>query len=363
MNKTEVTFFSALLFCIFFTFSSCSEPSRLKAQGIIAPEIGTPVTSISETIWAIYQDKTGNYWLGSKENGVFLYNGKNLRQITTLDGLVSNEIRGFQEDASGNIYIETTRGISKFDGLSFSTLQMVHSKNTPNRWVLNPEDLWFRTGFTNNGIYRFDGDYLHLLKLSDAPQEAEFRNQNQFASYSPYGLYTLYKDRKGVVWFGTASLGVCRFDGNTFSWHYEPQLQTTPSGGDFGTRAVFEDSEGKFWINNTRFRYNLGPNSSTEIDFEKEEGVGYLGEENEKEFPFFLSITEDDEGNLWMVTYDNGVWKYNGDELIHYPIRDDETEVLLFTIYKDQSGALWLGSHNAGAFKFNGKTFEKMFSH
>ncbi|MBK9023934.1 MAG: hypothetical protein IPL69_08160 [Saprospiraceae bacterium] len=60
-----------------------------------------------------------------------------------------------------------------------------------------------------------------------------------------------------------------------------------------------------------------------------------------------------------MATYENGVWKYNGKELIHYPIKDGETNVYLFTIYKDKQGVLWLGTHNAGVYKFNGSSFEK----
>jgi hypothetical protein len=55
------------------------------------------------------------------------------------------------------------------------------------------------------------------------------------------------------------------------------------------------------------------------------------------------------------------VYKYNGKELIHYPIKDGETDVLLFTIYKDNKGVLWLGTHNAGVYKFMGKTFERQF--
>ena len=47
-------------------------------------------------------------------------------------------------------------------------------------------------------------------------------------------------------------------------------------------------------------------------------------------FRFFLSITQDNNGYLWMVTYDNGVWKNNGKELIHYPVKDGEINVLLF---------------------------------
>ena len=70
-------------------------------------DIGVTVTQIDKTIWTIYQDKKSNYWFGSKENGVFYYNGQQIRQITVKDGLVSNEIRGFQEDSVGNIFIET----------------------------------------------------------------------------------------------------------------------------------------------------------------------------------------------------------------------------------------------------------------
>ena len=60
-----------------------------------------------------------------------------------------------------------------------------------------------------------------------------------------------------------------------------------------------------------------------------------------------------------MVTYKDGVWLNNGEKLIHYPIKDSEKEVLLFSIYKDNQGILWLGTHNAGVYKFNGNTFEK----
>ena len=209
-------------------------------------------------------------------------------------------------------------------------------------------------------MYRFDGDYLHFLKFPKSPQEdALYSKESNNHGLKPYGLYTIYKDRKGFMWFGTASLGFCRFDGKTISWHYEEQLQTTPSGGDFGTRAIFEDKDGKFWINNTHFRYSIKPNSSSILNFQKDDGISYLDENNKKEFPFFLSITEDNEGNQWMATYDEGVYKYNGKELIHYPIKDGETDVLLFTIFKDNKGILWLGSHNAGVYKFNGSSFEK----
>jgi ligand-binding sensor domain-containing protein len=77
------------------------------------------------------------------------------------------------------------------------------------------------------------------------------------------------------------------------------------------------------------------------------------------ELPYYLSAITDNTGHLWMVTYNEGVWKYDGKHLFHYPIKDGETDVLLFTIYKDNSGTLWLGTHNAGAYIFNGHSFQK----
>ena len=347
------------LISFFSTFVSCSDQNNSKTKEVYTIEIGVTVSQLDSTIWAIYQDKKSNYWFGSKEHGVFYYNGRQIKQITVNEGLVSNEIRGFQEDSLGNIFIETEQGVSKFDGQTLTTLQIANPNSPKNDWRLEPNDLWFRVGSNNNAVYRFDGEYLHSLKFPKSPQEDSYYGDNSKTNLRAYGLYTIYKDRKGFMWFGTASLGVCRFDGKTLSWHYEDQLQTTPNGGDFGTRAIFEDKEGKFWINNSRFRYNVKASSSIKIDLQKEEGIGYVNEKNKKEFPFFLSITEDNEGNLWMATYENGVWKYNRKELIHYPIKDGKTDVLFFTIFKDNKGTLWLGSHNAGVFRFDGTSFQK----
>lgn len=358
MNEIKMTPFAFSLLIFFTTLSSCSVPNNPTPPEETI-EIEVPGPQLDQTIWTIYQDKKSNYWFGSKENGVFYYDGQQVKQFTTEDGLISNDIRGIQEDSYGNIYFDSGHGVSKFDGRIFSTLPIVNPDSPTNDWVLNPEDLWFRIGFNNSGVYRYDGEYLHYLKFPKSPQEDEFYRKNNNESLRPYGLYTIYKDRDGFMWFGTSSLGVCRFDGLTLSWHYEDQLQTTPEGGDFGTRAIFEDKDGIFWINNTRYRYKVMTNSSTDRDFTKEAGIGYINESNHLEFPFFLSITQDDTGDLWMVTYDTGVWKFNGKELIHYPIKDGDTDALLYTIYKDNRGVLWLGTHNAGVYRFDGNSFEK----
>ena len=72
-----------------------------------------------------------------------------------------------------------------------------------------------------------------------------------------------------------------------------------------------------------------------------------------------MSIINENRGNLWMATYSHGVWRYDGENMVHYPVKDGSDDITLFSIYKDNLGDLWLGTHEFGGYKFNGKAFEK----
>ena len=52
----------------------------------LIPEKGKRVHAAAN-IRAIYEDKKGNYWLGSDGEGLYQYDGKTLTLFTTADGL------------------------------------------------------------------------------------------------------------------------------------------------------------------------------------------------------------------------------------------------------------------------------------
>lgn len=352
-------------------FSSCNGQTSsentdngIPESQLIADSPGTSVSTLEEGILLIFQDSQNNLWFGGGDKGVYKYNEKSLVLYTINDGLSSNKILGIQEDKSGNIYFDTEEGVSKFDGHRFTALELIGSNSSKNEWKLEPGDLWFRMGWNRNGPYRYDGKVLHPLEFPKTKQEEAFYAKYPNASYNPYGIYNVYQDNQGSVWFGTASLGVCRYDGKTTSWLFEEHLTTTPAGADFGIRSILEDKNGDYWFCNTRYRYQIIPenseiNESGLLNYSREKGVGYSRDNGEMDFPYFMSIAEDDGGDLWMATYGYGVWRYDGKQLVHYPLKDGETDVLLFSIYKDNTGVLWLGSHNAGVYKYNGVDFEK----
>ncbi len=357
-----ITFNVILIFGILSTLPSCNEKN--KSKNFDAPEKdiahGEVVSKIEQKTLLIFQDSKNNIWFGDNGKGAYKYDGKSLNLYTDKDGLIGNNVLGIQEDRFGNIYFDTTEGVSKFDGQEFITLEIVEHSSVKNEWKSEPNDLWFRMGWNNSGPYRFDGKQLYHLQFPENKMEEEFYSKNPNATYNPYGVYYIYKDTKGNIWFGTSNLGVYKYDGNNISWMYEKHLTETPEGGSFGIRSIIEDKNGYIWICNPNYKYKILPDSTESselksINYQREFGV----ESKRLESLYFLSMTLDNNGNLWMVSYDNGVWRKNGNELIHYPIKDGDIDVLLFSIYKDNQGALWLGTHNAGVYKYNGKSFEK----
>lgn len=360
-------FTQAFFLCVTCGFSlGCQTPENGHNQTTSAAEppsrLGTQVTAIDGGIHVIFQDSQDHYWFGGGAKGLYRFDGQSLQLFTQSDGLCSHDVIGIQSDPDGNLYFDTLAGVSRFDGQTFTTLPISASPAAENAWKMETGDLWFRMGWDHPGPFRFDGTQLHALALPTSPEEAAFRAQFPQASYSPYGLYSLYQDSAGTLWFGTSSLGICRFDGASHSWLFERHITETPSGGAFGVRAIFEDRDGFFWFNHPRYRYQILPGSGSTTSPKhlayRKEGHQVEGESSVNLADlYFCSVVQDAIGDVWMATFAEGVWRKKGAELLHYPVQIDQRTVHLNSIYLDQEGVLWLATQKDGAFRFDGTNF------
>ena len=312
------------------------------------PVKGDTVKEFGSSIMVVYQDKKDIYWFGSWETGVYRYDGKTLINFTTRHGLPNNRVDEIKEDKSGNIYFtgcHPNSTISKFDGRTFTTLSPVSS----NDWQLKSTDMWFRHSFQNEKVYRYDGITLYELQLPKPPNLS-----------NPFEIYSIYKDKKGNIWFGTNPVGVCRYDGKSFEWITEEDVTEFRNEGANGVRSITEDKNGDFWFN-TEYRYSVYDSTTLKSNkfYTRHESIGGLDGKKESDLDEYLSTVRDNNNNLWFVTYRSGVWKYDGTEITHFVVQDNSKDITLFSIYKDNNGDLWLGTHENGAFKFNGTVFEK----
>ncbi len=335
-------------------------PAHSVADCKAPPKLGTAVTAFALKLRTIFQDRKGDYWFGSWEEGLYRYDGKGITRFTKQDGLAGNAVGGIQQDKRGMLYFATEGGVSKFDGKSFSTLPEVVMDAPDKGWRLHPDDLWFTYGSNNGGPSRYDGKALYLLRFPKHPLRPEALSPKPGTNL--YALYTIYKDRKGNLWFGTGNDGLCRYDGKTINWLYEDHLTNTPGGGSFGIRSIIEDRDGKLWICNTKNRYVVSPaNRPTHglIDYKTEPGTGSLKSSVGDESLYFQSVVKGNEGDLWMMPWGGGVFRYDGKKMTHYPVKDGAKDAYMSQIYRDRKGVLWIASQTSGPYRFNGKAFER----
>ena len=113
---------------------------------------------------------------------------------------------------------------------------------------------------------------------------------------------------------------------------------------------MIQDKDGYFWLSNFISKYKIEPNN---LQYEKIKVI------EKKELKYFNSGITDEDGNLWMTTYGNGVWKYDGKMLTKIEVKKGTENVLLVSIYQDKKGTIWLGTDDDGVYKQNGEKFEK----
>lgn len=162
MNKFKAMFYLLILLILNI---SCIQIETDK-RDIIVPQTNNVTLSLntqSDTllftsgIHAIFQDSKGNYWFGSHQEGVCLFDGEKFTYFTVNDGLSDNQIRSIQEDLNGNIWFGTSKGVSSYDGKEIinHTSKSFSQKNQPlqSEWKKTENDLWFNAG-NNSGVYR-----------------------------------------------------------------------------------------------------------------------------------------------------------------------------------------------------------------
>lgn len=68
-------------------------------------------------IWCIYEDRADRLWLGTAGGGLILFgrNSNTFTRFTEKDGLPNQVIYGILEDNTGNLWLSTNNGISRFD--------------------------------------------------------------------------------------------------------------------------------------------------------------------------------------------------------------------------------------------------------
>ncbi len=322
--------------------------------------------------------------------------GTNFRfeKLTEEDGYPRSAVYDIIQDSRGFLWFGTLVGLCRYDGFPFKTyLHNPNNDRSISNIVVNSvyEDtqgfIWVGT---LGGLNKFNRDTEQFTRyIKDTKNQTSISNDN---------VYKVYEDKKGILWIGTDGGGLNKFDRETeefTSYIYDPDDSSSISHNSI-FYAILESSTGELWIGTyggglNKFNKETGqfthyihdPDNPKSLSNDKirtmiedrfgniwigtENGLNRLIlSENEKNPPTFIhyrrnpenpnsisgnrvfSIYEDKKGELWVVTFDGGVDKFN---------RNNETFTKYLynggrSIYQDNSGILWVGN-DQGVEKLN----------
>lgn len=157
-------------------------------------------------------------------------------------------------------------------------------------------------------------------------------------------IRSIFQDSKGNLWFGTLQ-GLVRYDEKTLTYF------STPDG--FISESVFainEDKHGNLWIGTDKGLYKYDGKSFR--NYNQKDGLNHV-EISRK------SILVDQAGTIWVGTH-GGIYLYNPTADMKgsksFSLFKKLPPINVADIIEDKKGNIWIATFNKGVFIYNGKT-------
>jgi ligand-binding sensor domain-containing protein len=167
----------------------------------------------------------------------------------------------------------------------------------------------------------------------------QFRLVNKESSKS--GIYTIAQDQFGIMWMGTNGAGLYKFDGVNYV-SYEQNSNVSNSINSNLIYATYVDKHNRLWVGTDEglCLYNRDLNAFESIDIQKKV---------KKETVISVkSIIEDNNGNLFLGTFNGGLLKLNIKTRAITSVKLDvpnPENYLINSLVKDKSGVIYLGTN------------------
>ncbi len=206
--------------------------------------------------------------------------------------------------------------------------------------------LWI--GTQTGGLNRFERNDNKFISYKNDPADPWSLSNNQVTS--------ICKDHSGYLWISTMGGGLNKFDSfNNKFIHYMNQPGNAGSISSDYIRIVIEDSEFKLWIGTNDAGLNIFDRSNIEFikvtkDYKDIHGLNDNG---------IFSILEDNSGIIWFGTWTGGLNKFDRSKekfrnFAHNP--DDKNSLgsnEVYPIYEDKFNELWVGTGANGLDRFD----------
>lgn len=325
----------------------------------------------SNRILCLFESANGALWIGTEEGGLTSHQQGKFTTFTTQDGLSSDIILCLGEDRNGALWAGTDSGLNRRADGRFTTFFKTDGLPDDRVTAISSRGNAVMVFATGNGLCEFRGDLLVPFESSLAGLARTNLNSmledRQGALWLAGGnglvrtrvlgggdrsstpvnssnVTVLIQRRSGEIWFGSESGELGRVVGN------ENQLQPKAIWrAPRGVTSLCEDHEGNLWIGTTGDGlYRLKRRQLRLISVPNSEGGNWAS-----------CLYESSGGDLQWVARDNGVYRHQaGESVIGEKVKLPEG-VVAHTVCQAQAGELWIGTLRDGLFRCTNGGFQQ----
>ena len=277
---------------------------------------GLPNSQINQ----LFEDSDGNIWLGYEYFGAVKWKNGIIKILNFNDGLSGNSVRAINQDKDGNILFGTERGLSIYNGKSFTNLN--YSDGLGNGGIsaieVDGKNIWLGGSAPAGGFSLYNGT---ALKNFDVPGSHQFG----------LSIKSIKKADDGKIWFTDSEKGLFCYDGQNFNNY------TIMDGlPDNETNDIYIESNNKIWIStNSGVAFFNGKSFRTILE---------LNDEDALEFASSSAVTKSKDGVFFFGQGNNGVIIYDPNSLRNITKSDGFKRSSISDIQFDNDNNLWYSS-------------------
>jgi ligand-binding sensor domain-containing protein len=284
-----------------------TDKGLLRLRGDAVEPVGADRLAPGELSTVLF-DRDGNLWIGTRTGVARMTPDGEIQRLPTPDVLVN----ALFEDSDGNLWIGSDRGLDRLrdgdvlpfgvsEGLVDEVVGGFREDATGTKWIT-----------TAGGLYRI------------APGQP---TATRIAAHR--GLYAIYPDSRGTVWFGGR-------DGNLGTWR-DGQLTWLGNQDWERIRSLTETADG-LWLGTDHGLFRMrGDRLADAVSVVP--GVAVR------------SIAADTEGSLWLATEDRGLMRWRAGAVAAIPPGGPLRTTPVTTILFDSDGTMWVGTEGAGLWR------------
>jgi len=225
-------------------------------------------------LWCIYEDRSKNLWIGTRNGGLNKFNRTTekfthyLHDPGNPNSLSRMGILSIYEDRSGTLWIGSySGGLYNFDRSTGQFKRYQHNPDDPDSishnevWCIFEDSsglLWIGTG---NGLNKFNSD---TEKFTHYHYSLSNKNRTQINR-----IFSIYEDKRGILWMGT-DWGLHRFDPCTGKFTAFFEKDGLPNNRVLG---ILPDSKENLWLSTSKGISKFNPKAKTFKNFDTDDGL------------------------------------------------------------------------------------------